>query len=63
MDQATGTRPGYEAVLSCGDVVTEWDPPDESWGGDRRFHWTRCPDELCRGQRRRVREIRPVAAG
>lgn len=47
-----------EAVLSCGDVVTEW--------ADRQqrssVHWTRCPHLSCSNRWRLVVEIRPHAA-
>lgn len=51
------TQPGYEAVMSCGDVVDEWDPPQTE---TRRpdIHMSKCKG--CAGKWRRVVEIRPV---
>ena len=46
-----------EAVLNCGDVVTEWSQRRE---GDK-VHWTRCPVDGCDGKWRVVKEIRPRA--
>jgi hypothetical protein len=45
-----------EALLSCGDVVTEVDPPTEH----DRVHWTVCPK--CQGARRVVKVILPAGA-
>jgi hypothetical protein len=42
------------AVLSCGDVVTEWSPPPTKPGATWRTTCVACED-----QRRVVREIHP----
>jgi hypothetical protein len=54
------TSPPLVAHLSCGHTTTEWDPPEESWGGRGDLHHTRCDGPGCRGQRRLVRAVRPA---
>jgi hypothetical protein len=44
------------ALLSCGDVVSEFDPPTER----DTVHWTTCSG--CRGARRVVKVILPAGA-
>lgn len=54
-DLAPLTDLGIVARLTCGHIVTEWDPrPVQSW------HWTRCSGDGCDGKRRVVKQFLPA---
>lgn len=52
-------RPGLEAEMSCGDVVTAWADRQPPAPGARHPEIHLSPCSGCRGQWRRVVEIRP----